>query len=105
MGQIFVKNAKNGPRILFEQPKSDKNSKSENAEILVNNVKSGLFGHSERQNSAVFQESDLKFCTPIHRQVFVYRVSHKFVLTQDMQVREGKLGVLEHFSWSVLLFI
>ena len=41
-------------------------------EILVNSVKSGLFGHSKRQNSAVFQESDLKLSTHIHRQVFLY---------------------------------
>ena len=44
----------------------------ENAEILVINVMSGLFGHSKRQNSAVFQDINVKYCTHINRQVLVH---------------------------------
>ena len=33
------------------------------AEILVNSVKSDLLGHSKRQNSAVFKDSNFKVCT------------------------------------------
>ena len=55
----------NGPnRTTFEHRKI--------AKILVNNVKSGLFGHSKRENSAVFQDINLKFYTHIRRQVFLH---------------------------------
>ena len=53
---------------------NDTNQKKEsrkNAEILVNSVKSDLFGHSKRQNSVVFEDSDLKFRSHIHQQVLI----------------------------------
>ena len=72
LGQIFVKNAQNDPRILFERSKSEKMKIGENAEMLVNSVKSGLFWSFKRQNSAAFQDINLKFCTHIHQQVFFH---------------------------------
>ena len=70
-GSDFRQERKNDPKTLSERPKSDK-WKSENAKILVNGAKSGFFGHPKQQHLAVFQDSDLKFCTHIHRQVFLY---------------------------------
>ena len=46
-------------------PNRKKMKIGKNAEIFVNYVKSGLLGHSKRQNSAVFQNSNLQFCTEI----------------------------------------
>ena len=43
--------------------------------ILTKSVKSGRIEHSERQNSAVFKDSDLKVGTGILQQVFLYRYS------------------------------
>ena len=71
LGQIFVKNAKNDPRTLFNGPNRTKNQNRKNIEFLINSVKSGRFGHSEGQNSAVFKDSDLKVCTGILQQVFL----------------------------------
>ena len=43
LGQFFVKNVKNNPRIIFERPKLDKFQKSENAEIVGNSIKEAFF--------------------------------------------------------------
>ena len=68
----FRQERKNVARTLFEGPNRTKNGDRKNAEIFAHSVKSGLFWHSKRQNSAVFQDSNLKFCTHIHHQVFLY---------------------------------
>ena len=54
----------NGPnRTIFENLKI--------TDILKQH-KSGLLWHSKRQNSAVFQDIAVKFCTCIHRQVLFH---------------------------------
>ena len=72
VGQIFVKKAKNDPRTLFEQSKQEEIWKLEKCPNPSEYRKRGLFGHSKRQNSAVFQDRDLKFCTFIYLQAFFY---------------------------------
>ena len=67
MGQIFFKNTKITLEHFLNGPNRTTNENRKNAEILVNSVNSGLLGKSKRQNSAGFQESDLKFGTHIHR--------------------------------------
>ena len=52
---------------FFESPNPTEFESRENAEILVNSIESGLFGHSNMLNSAVFQDGDLKFFTHIHQ--------------------------------------
>ena len=61
---------KTTPEHFLNGPNRTKIENRKNAEILVNSVKSGRFGHSERQNSAVFKDSDLNVCTHILQQVF-----------------------------------
>ena len=68
----FHQERKNVARTLFEGPNRTKNGNRKNAEIFAHSVKSGLFWHSKRQNSAVFRDSNLKFCTHIHHQEFLY---------------------------------
>ena len=63
---------KTTPEHFLNGPNRTKIENRKNAEILVNSVKSGRFGHSERQNSAVFKDSDLNVCTHILQQVFFY---------------------------------
>ena len=45
MGQIFVKNAKNDHRTLFNGPNRTKIENRKNVEIILNSVKSGRYGH------------------------------------------------------------
>ena len=81
LGHFIVKNAKNDPRTLFERPKSDKfKKKRKNADIAGNSVKSGRFRPLERQNSGIFHDIYLKFCTRLHpRELFhLYSVFRKF---------------------------
>ena len=47
LGQVFVKKAKNDPGYFLKSPNRAKFENGENAEILVNRAKSGLFGHSK----------------------------------------------------------
>ena len=75
LGQVSVKNAKMTQEHFLNGPNRTKCDHRKNAEIAVNSVKSGLLGHSRRQNSAVFQNIDLKFCTHIHRRVFFHKHS------------------------------
>ena len=63
---------KTTPERFLNGPNRTKIENRKNAEILVNSVKSGRFRHSERQNSAVFKDSDLNVCTHILQQVFLY---------------------------------
>ena len=46
---------------FLNDPNRTKFENRENTGILVNSVKSGTLGHSERQNSAVFKISTLNF--------------------------------------------
>ena len=55
LGQIFVNNAKMALEHFVNGPNWTNFEYRKNAEIVVNSVKSGLFGHSKRQNSAVFK--------------------------------------------------
>ena len=69
LGQSFVKDAKNTLEHFLNDPNRTEFENWKNAEILENSVKSGIFGHSKRQKSAVFQDTNLRVCTHIHRQV------------------------------------
>ena len=93
LGQIFVKNAKNDPRTLFNGPNRTKIQNRKNIEFLINSVKSGRFGHSERQNSAVFKDSDLKVCTGILQQVFL-NTHIPFFLILTLSGQFGKQNIL-----------
>ena len=73
--QIFVKNAKMTLELYLNGQNRKKFENWENAEILVITVKVAFFGHSKRQNSAVFQDRDLKFCAFIYLQAFFYTYS------------------------------
>ena len=61
LGQILVKKAKNDPRTLFERPKSDKNCKSENAEILVNSLKMAFLGIQNGKTQPFFKLATWNF--------------------------------------------
>ena len=97
-GQIFVKNAKMTLEHFLNGPNRTKIENPENAEILVNNIKSCRFGHSERQNSAVFEDSDLKFCTQILQQVSLYTYSVFFIPPPKKKNNPGKLWKTKHFD-------
>ena len=47
-GQILVKSAKNEPRTFFNGSNRIEIENRKNAKILVNGVKSGLFGQTKR---------------------------------------------------------
>ena len=66
---IFIKNAKMTLELLLNTQIRQKLKIGKMPKSTVNSVKSGIFGPSKRQNSAVFQYSDLKYCTHIHEQV------------------------------------
>ena len=66
MGQFFVKNVKNDPRTFFERPKSDKFWKPGKYRNRREQRKNDPFRPSKHQNSVIFQDIYLKFCTRVH---------------------------------------
>ena len=64
-GQLFVKNAKIYPRILFKRPKSDNFINRENAEIAGNSVKMAIFDLQNTKTQSFFKISTWNF-------VFIY---------------------------------
>ena len=92
LGQIFFKNAKNDPKTLFNSPnRTKKNENQKNVKILINSVKSDRFGHSERQNSAAFEDSDLKVRTGILQQVFLYTYYGSLKILFFWEILENKI--------------
>ena len=71
-GKIFVKKAKMTLEHFFERPKSDKNWKSEKCRNPRKWRRKWSFWAFKTANLIRFQDSDLNFCTHIHRQVFLY---------------------------------
>ena len=65
LGQFFAKNAKNDPRTLLNGPSRTKFEIQVNTEIAGNGMKNGRFRPSKHQNSGIFQDIYLKFCTHI----------------------------------------
>ena len=63
----FRQEQKKVPEYFYSGPNRTKFEKRTNADILVNSVKSGLFGRSKRQNSALFQDINLKLCPHVYR--------------------------------------
>ena len=51
---------------LLNSPNRTNFENWENADIAGNSVKNGRFRHSKHQNSVIFQDMHLKFCTRIH---------------------------------------
>ena len=96
---IFVKTAKSDPRTAFKRPKLTSFENREIAEILVKSVKIGLFGYSKRQNSTVFQDMSLKFCTRSHRQVLF--TSIPFLLIKNSWKILEKNKILDFFNFEI----
>ena len=67
LGQIFVKNAKNDPKTLFEASKSIKNKIRKITVKSRNDVKSACFDMFYVISQPIFEDIDLKFCTHIHQ--------------------------------------
>ena len=66
LGQIFAKNAKNGPKTLFAALKSVKIQSSENHGKVPKWREKCLFLTFLCYISAIFEDIDLKLCTHIH---------------------------------------
>ena len=66
LGQIFTKNAKNGPKTLLKRQNRSKNKIRKITVKSRNDVKSACFLHVLCYISAIFEDIDLKFCTHIH---------------------------------------
>ena len=63
LGQISVKNVKNGTRTLLERPKSNKFQKSGKYRTRREQRENGCSRPSKHQNSVIFQDIYWKFCT------------------------------------------
>ena len=72
LGQIFVKNAKKWPQNTFWMAQIEQNMKIWEMSISRECRRSGQFWHSKRQNSAVFQDIDLKLCTRNHQHMLFH---------------------------------
>ena len=107
LGQIFAKNAKNDPKILFEASKSVKNKIRKITVKSRNDVKSAGFWHVLCHISAIFEDIDLKFYAHIHQPLpsnILYGFLKILTLRGEILKKEknvenfGNFGKLSKFS-------
>ena len=72
---------------FFERPKYEKKSKIEKFLNSRKQSKSAHLGHSKCQNSVVFKDIDMEFCTHIQRKA----VFHMYSAFENQKVSWGKI--------------